>query len=193
MLFVKFVFNFSFTKNPMRYKKIETQYAYFSQEEEMPSFLSDLINVFIKNESLISSSHPQSKNSLTSDEVLGLLREDLINLGYEVERDRSKDGRVIIPNVNLNREFFVDAWNNNFKVVLEVEAGRAYANNQFLKDLFESCIIPQVEYLVIAVKNVYSIKQYKSHDFKRISDFMTCLHESERKFIPLKGILIIGY
>lgn len=193
MLFVKFVFNFSFTKNPMRYKKIETQYAYFSQEEEMPSFLSDLINVFIKNESLISSSLPRSKNSLKSDEVLGLLREDLINLGYEVERDRSKEGRVIIPNVNLNREFFVDAWNNNFKVVLEVEAGRAYANNQFLKDLFESCIIPQVEYLVIAVKNVYSIKQYKSHDFKRISDFMTCLHASERKFIPLKGILIIGY
>jgi hypothetical protein len=33
--------------------------------------------------------------------------------------------------------------------VLEVEAGRAYRNNQFLKDIFQACMMPYVEYLML--------------------------------------------
>jgi hypothetical protein len=54
------------------------------------------------------------------------------------------------------------------KIVVEVEAGRAYRNNQFLKDIFQACMMPNAEYLVIAVRNHY----HNSDDFKSIYQFL---------------------
>ena len=42
------------------------------------------------------------------------------------------------------------------KVRDSYEAGRAVYNNQFLKDIFQACMMFEVEYLVIAVLNEYS-------------------------------------
>lgn len=41
------------------------------------------------------------------------------------------------------------------KTVVEVEAGRALTNYQFLKDLFEACMMNKAEFLVVAVRNSY--------------------------------------
>jgi hypothetical protein len=43
--------------------------------------------------------------------------------------------------------------------VLEIEAGRAVDNNQFLKDLFEACVSEKVKYLAIAVRLTYGKKK----------------------------------
>ena len=52
-----------------------------------------------------------------------------------------------------NRKTFeVDAYNEAQKNIVEVEAGRAFANNQFLKDFFEAIIIDDIDYLIIAVR-----------------------------------------
>lgn len=51
-----------------------------------------------------------------------------------------------------------DAYNENLGIVIEVETGRAADNNQFLKDLFQACMMDVVSYLVIAVRNYYRIK-----------------------------------
>ena len=57
------------------------------------------------------------------------------------------------------------------KVVIEVEAGRGYRNNKFLKDIFLTCIMPNAEYLVIAVSILY----YNSDDLKTIFKFLEIL------------------
>ena len=75
------------------------------------------------------------------------------------------------------------------KIVIEVEAGRGYRNNQFLKDIFQACMMPNVEFLVIAVRNHY----HNSDDFKSIFQFLETLYISGRLQLPLKGIVLIGY
>jgi hypothetical protein len=62
-------------------------------------------------------------------------------------------------------------------------------NYQFLKDLFEACMMFDVEYLVIVVRRKY----LKVNDFTEIVDFFDTLYASDRIELPLKGILVIGY
>ena len=73
--------------------------------------------------------------------------------------------------------------------VVEVEAGRGYLNNQFLKDLFQACMMHNVDYCAIAVRNHY----IKSRDFEKVKGFFETLFASGRLQLPLKGVLLIGY
>lgn len=76
---------------------------------------------------------------------------------------------------------------------MEVEAGRGVVNNQFLKDLFQACMMDEVDYLAIAVRNVYTAAGVSNADFERVVTFFDTLFASNRMRLPLKGILILGY
>lgn len=82
-------------------------------------------------------------------------------------------------------------------IVIEVEAGRAVYNNQFLKDIFQACMMFEVEYLVIAVLNEYSSlsngKPVIHNDYQIIRTFLETLYINGRLQLPLKGILLVGY
>jgi hypothetical protein len=73
--------------------------------------------------------------------------------------------------------------------VVEIEAGRAVSNNQFLKDMFQASMMKDVEFLVIAVRNVYMRSR---KDFENVCAFMETMYASSRLRLPLKGILIVG-
>jgi len=92
-------------------------------------------------------------------------------------------------NGKIEKSFYVDAFNPNTKTVIEVEAGRGVANYQFLKDLFEACMMHDVDYLVIAIRRIYREKK----DFDTVLTFFETMFSSGRLSLPLKGILIIGY
>ena len=62
-------------------------------------------------------------------------------------------------------------------------------NNQFLKDLFQACMVHDVFYLAIAVRNAYK----GSRDFDIVCRFMDTLYASQRLQLPLRGILVVGY
>jgi len=87
------------------------------------------------------------------------------------------------------KSFDVDAYHETEGFVLEVEAGRGYLNHQFLKDLFQACMMRNVEYLAIAVRNIYK----NSPDFEKVFMFFDTLYTSNRLPLPLAGVLIIGY
>lgn len=82
-----------------------------------------------------------------------------------------------------------DAIHFNERIVVEVEAGRAVVNNQFLKDIFQASMMVDIEYLVLAVRNTYR----GSDDFQKVYNFLDTLYTSQRIKLPLKGILVIGY
>lgn len=92
-------------------------------------------------------------------------------------------------NNQVDKCFNADALSENGKIVIEVEAGRATENNQFLKDIFQACMMVDVLYLVIAVRNTY--RNHK--DYEIIYTFLETLYVSNRLHLPLKGILLIGY
>jgi hypothetical protein len=138
----------------------------------------------------------------TSNEVLALVRPHLEDIGFAVETGKGKEEKIDVPvlfgeNNEVDKSFFADALSADGKIVIEVEAGRAVRNNQFLKDIFQACMMFEVEYLVIAVLNEYKFnsggRQTVGHDYQEIKTFLETLYVSNRLRLPLKGILLIGY
>ena len=162
--------------------------------------LRNIINVFEQNYDKISSVNNKTNKS---NEVLSICKEGLKEIGYRVES--KEDGVIQVPvlfgrNNTLEKSFRADAYNEDEKTVIEVEAGRGVMNNQFLKDLFQACMMQDVDYLVIAVRNEYKtksgnevVKVRTNYDFEEVCKFFDALYSTERLKLPLKGILIIGY
>ena len=62
-------------------------------------------------------------------------------------------------------------------------------NNQFLKDLFQACMMHDVKYLGIAIRNDYR----GNSDFDKVVRFFDTMYASNRLQLPLSGLLVIGY
>ena len=54
--------------------------------------------------------------------------------------------------------FEADAYHKKYQTVIEIEAGRALVNYQFLKDIFQASMMVETNYLVLALET-YIIKQ----------------------------------
>jgi hypothetical protein len=167
------------------------RWAYYPKFEACPAFLRLTIEAFEDVSEQISSKIHEFQES---NSVLAKVRQGLENLGYSVETDKTALGKNRVPvlfgeNGKIAQGFDADAYHAIEKVVVEVEAGRAVTNYQFLKDLFQACVMQDVDYLVIAVRVEYR----KSKDFDKVCQFMETLYASNRLQLPLKGVLVIGY
>jgi len=133
-------------------------------------------------------------NKLNSDAVLSHLKPSLETIGFAVETGKSRGSKIPVPvlfglNNHIDKSFDADGLSGDGRIVLEVEAGRAVVNYQFLKDIFQACLMHNVEYLVLAVRN-----NYRGHDdFQAVHTFVETLYISSRLALPLKGIVLIGY
>ena len=139
-----------------------------------------------------------SENGLPSNKVLEHVTDGLLGLGFKVEVGKKKSEKIHVPvlfglNGQLEKSFEADAYHVEEGYVIEVEAGRAVVNNQFLKDLFQACMMKGVDYMAIAVRNLYEGGGAKSRDFARVVAFFDTLYASNRLKLPLKGIVVIGY
>lgn len=165
-------------------------WQFFPKSRITPEHLKNVLGVFEANEGLISS----DVHNYGSNEVLEYLRADLEKLDYQIEKSKKSSDKIKVPvlfgqNGKLEKYFDADGYNKATKTVIEVEAGRAVTNYQFLKDLFQACMMYEVDYLVVAVR-----KDYKGNpDFQNVITFFDTLYASGRLQLPLKGILIIGY
>lgn len=172
-------------------------YQFFPRSLGVLPQLGDIIDCFKSVDNL------KSKNvHLKSNDMLSLLRPHLEEIGFDVETGKSKDDKIIVPvlfgeNGEVDKFFAADAWSKNHKTVIEVEAGRAVFNNQYLKDIFQACMMYEVEYLVLAVLNEYHYKvngnEKISYDYNFVKTSLETLYINSRLVLPLKGILLIGY
>lgn len=166
------------------------KYQLFPRSVSISDDIKNIIECFEKEYDKIDS----SVCNLKSDEVLHKIAPHLEKLGFKVELGKSAEQKINVPvlfglNNEIDKCFNADALRDDGKIVIEVEAGRATENNQFLKDLFQAYMMFNVEYLVLAVRN-----EYRSHnDFEIIYTFLETLYISNRIHLPLKGILLIGY
>jgi hypothetical protein len=165
-------------------------YQLFPRSFGITSEVEDVIKCFALNYEKIKS----PTNNLNSDGVLKCIAGDLKIFKFKVEISKAKDDKIKVPvlfslNNRIDKYFDADAVSEDGKIILEVEAGRAYANNQFLKDVFQACMMPTVEYLILAVRNDYRGVQ----DFSKIFNFFETLYINGRLQLPLKGIVLIGY
>ena len=166
------------------------RYQLFPRSVGLTDELSQVITCF-------ESVHDQIKSpekTLNSDGVLQFLRPYLEQIGFRIETGKSKGEKIPVPvlfglNNRIDRHFDADGVSGDGRIVLEVEAGRAVVNYQFLKDIFQASMMHGVEYLVLAVRNDYR----GNDDFQKVYSFLETLYISSRLTLPLKGIILIGY
>ena len=114
-----------------------------------------------------------------SDVVLSHVRVGLEEIGFSVEGGKKATQKISVPVLfgrggKTARSFDADAYHQAEGFVLEVEAGRAVTNYQFLKDLFQATVMVDVSYLCIAVRNVYK----RNKDFETVYS-LSLIHISE--------------
>ena len=171
-----------------------TRWIYFPKSRAPTDLARTVVGAFGAAQAEIDS----ATNDLSSNEVLAGVRPFLEEAGFRVEVGKRSDDTIPIPVLfgadgQVEKFFLADAYHEEEGFVLEVEAGRAVVNYQFLKDLFQACMMHNVEYLGIAVRNVYESGKTRSKDFDRVTAFFDALYASDRLNLPLRGILILGY
>jgi hypothetical protein len=152
--------------------------------------LQSVISVFESNLPSIDS----ASQTLESNEVLRIVANQLRAAGFIVEEGKAKESKIAVPvlfglNGAIEKSFFADAFHPSEGVVLEVEAGRAVDNNQFLKDLFQACMMQDANHLAICVRNSYR----GGNDFEKVLRFLDTMYASQRLRLPLHSILLLGY
>lgn len=168
------------------------QFQHFPKRHRAPDIIEKTVKVFQDNSQLI-----ESNNKLDSNDVLEKLRNGLEAIGYKIEKGKKGDDKIAVPvlyglNNRPEKAFFADGYHAEGKIVLEVEAAAAVANNRFLKDLFEACVMDDVDYCVIAVRNCNTTSN-NAKDFDTVVRFIDTIYSSNRLQLPLSGITIVGY
>lgn len=166
------------------------RYQFFPRSIAVTQNIAEIIQCFQRNFERINS----EENNYSSNEVLEILGADLSDSNFTVETGKKDENKIKVPvlfglNNKIDKSFNADALSADGKIVIEVEAGRAVDNNQFLKDIFQASMMFGVEYLVIAVRNDYR----GGDDFQKIYAFLETMYISSRITLPLNGILLIGY
>ncbi|MDO5413960.1 MAG: hypothetical protein Q4F78_00720 [Bacillota bacterium] len=168
--------------------KRNMRWTNYPKNRKVNAAVLNVIEVFEKNISKINS----ASNTLKSNEVLAIVREDLMKCEFLVEKGKSDKIRIPVmyeENGVPTKTFEVDALNERNGIVVEVEAGRAYDNYQFLKDLFEACCMEDIKYVCIAVREVYR----GGKDYEKVIAFLDAVYASDKFKLPLEGVTIIGY
>ena len=156
-----------------------------------PALVQAAVAVLDRNIAIIDS---LAQTDLQSNDVLAVLREDLLSLGFEIETGKSASQKIKVAvlyglNGQTTKTFDADGFHREQGVVLEIEAGRAVSNYQFLKDLFQACAMQEAKHLIIAVRNDYR----GTKDFEKVLSFMETLYASARLVLPLESVTIVGY
>ena len=165
-------------------------YQFFPRSQGVTPEIKQVISCFEQVKDKIDSKN----HNLSSNEVLKEIRHLLEQIDYSVETGKTNSDKISVPVLfgignKIDKQFNADALSKDGKIVIEIEAGRAIDNNQFLKDIFQACMMFGVEHLVLAVREDYR----GNNDFKKIYTFLETLYISNRLHLPLSGILLIGY
>jgi len=165
-------------------------WLYYPRSKKPTAIALAVVGTFEASARNIDSSH----HELESNAVLRAVAPALVRAGFKVETGKTSDAKISVPvlfgaNGKVEKSFDADAYHEETGFVVEVEAGRGVVNNQFLKDLFQACMMFGVRELAIAVRNTYR----KSNDFDRVTRFFDTLYASNRMTLPLEGVLILGY
>lgn len=165
-------------------------WLYYPRSRKAPPLALQVVEAF----RVVSPEIDSSLHNLPSNGVLALLVSRLEALGFHVEAGKKRGQKVQVPvlfglNGQMDKCFEADAYHEAAGFVLEVEAGRGVVNNQFLKDLFQACMMNGVTEFAVALRQDYR----GINDFERAARFFETLYASNRLKLPLDGILLIGY
>lgn len=163
-------------------------WQYYPRSHALPGHLVDVVTAF---EPVRVEMDSNTHAGLKSNDALAIVRPQLERHGYRVEQPNEKVRVPVLYGENGSPEktYEVDALSSDGQTVVEVEAGTGVANNGYLKDLFQACLLPDVRYLVVAMRQVYQA----SRDYEKVCVAFDTLYATTRFSLPLNGVLVLGY
>jgi len=174
------------------------RYTSFPSTQPPPHFAKPIADAFTVSESFIAT---ESGCGLISNEVLKIVRPNLINLGFDVEGSPGSQSKIHRPvyygefgNPTLNYQ--VDAYHPAWKCGIEIEAGRSLMGNAVYRDLIQAMIMTQIDHLIIAIPNSYKYKSSGrttiSRDYEKSCEIARALYGHDRVALPF-GLTLLGY
>jgi hypothetical protein len=179
--------------------KTSVRFTSFPKTEPPPSFAVDIADVFHQHEADIATT--ARAKGLTSNEVLGVIRDNLVALGFQVEAGKQKSDKIQRPvffgeNGRPTLNYEIDAYQPQWRCGLEVEAGRAWMGNAIYRDLVQGLVMVQVDFLVLAVPNAYKYQSggrtVVSSDYENTVTVAETLFGHSRVKLPY-SLLVVGY
>ena len=170
-------------------------HIYFPRTEPPPSYTHNLVSVFRDHLGTIGTL--DQEDGLRSNEVLGTLRSDLKDVGFEVEEGKKRKEKIKRPvffgeGGEPTLKYEVDAYHEDWNCGLEIEAGRAWQGNAIYRDLIQAMVMVRVDVLALAVPNLYKWKTGSNPDFEKTKSVAEALYGHSRVDLPY-GLLLIGY
>lgn len=106
------------------------RYQLFPRSVGMEETINRVIQCFERHISEIES----PTHTLKSNAVLSIISHELKDIGFQVEDSKASEDKIKVPvlfslNNRIDKFFDADAVSNDGRIVIEVEAGRAYSNN----------------------------------------------------------------
>jgi hypothetical protein len=146
-------------------------WVYFPKSAQAPTVALEIVKAFKSAPGIDSAAQTNDSNY-----ALKAVSPALRDAGFVVECGKKADQKIRVPVLfgrdgKIEKSFDADAYHEQSGFVVEVEAGRAVVNHQFLKDLFEACMMHNVNYLAIAVRNSY----LGGNDFEKVTRFFETL------------------
>ena len=175
------------------------RFSTYPRTEPPPGFVEDVVAVFRHHEKAIATE--VNDKGLKSDDVLAVLGPDLTNLGFQVEASKKKVDKLQRPvffgeNGIPTLRYEIDAYHEEWRCALEVEAGRGWMGNAVYRDLVQAAVMVGVEYLCLAVCNVYRYKSGEkpatSRDYENTRQVVEAIYGHSRIRLPY-NLVLIGY
>jgi len=171
------------------------RYQSFPRTRPPPEFVRELVNVFRAHEDEIATE--ELDDGLKSDNVLAELRDDLTDIGFDVEEGKKREEKIFRPvlfgeNGEPQLRYEVDAYHEEHRCGLEVEAGRAWKGNAIYRDLIQAMMMVQVDTLALAVPNAYKHANGVNPAYERTRDVVATLYDVDRAELPFDTV-VIGY
>lgn len=174
--------------------KNSTLFRSFPSTQPPPEIVPPVVEVFDRHRAAIA---PAAEgNRFGSDKVLAALREDLVELGFDVEQSKRKRGKLHRPvffgeGGQPSLQYEVDAFHPRERCGLEIEAGRGMAGNAFYRDMVQAMVMVDVEHLIIALLNNYRGGS-GTKDYAKAVSIAESVYAHDRVKLPF-GLTVIGY
>lgn len=160
------------------------------------AFTRDIVESFRAVETRISTRRLKEEG-LGSDDVLEEVRPELENIGFRIEGGDHESNPLERPllfgeNGEPGATYRVDGYHERQECILEVEAGRGAKSNAVHRDLIRAMTISGVEFLILAVPNLYERKSMRMEAYNNVKPVIERLYRSNRVDLPF-GVVLLGY
>jgi len=175
------------------------RFSTFPKTVKPKDFAIQVVDVFNNHYKTIST--VKLSKGLDSDTVLSVLRKDLVQLGFDVEKSKKKSDKIYRPvffggNAETTVKYEIDGFHNKWKCGFEVEAGRAWMGNAVYRDLIQSLVMVELEHLILAVPQTYKYKSNTknliSRDYDNARNLIDTIFSHSRFRLPY-DLTLIGY